>query len=160
MRQNQFLIMNHSVIGLDSAGKPSRSSRVGWTHSHVLRVLVGKLGVGTFMDDLIHLTHGWCCSRWGLSTSCKAFSGLALEVTHYHFTTFSWSRKVTSPAYMNGEIESISPFTWRGNRFYLVGGLAGHTAKGSWYRRASFIGAITVAIYHRQLEIHERIRVV
>ena len=37
-------------------------------------------------------------SRWGLSTSCKAFSGLALEVTQYHFTTFSWSKKVTSPA--------------------------------------------------------------
>ena len=58
MRQNQFLLMNQCHRARLS-WETSCSSRVGWAPSHVLRVLV-ELRAGALMDDLIHLTDGWC----------------------------------------------------------------------------------------------------
>ena len=115
MRQNQFLIMNHSVIGLDSAGKPSRSSRVGWTHSHVLRVLVGKLGVGTFMDDLIHLTDGWCWLSMGPLHKLQGIFRLSLgshTLSLYHIllvqeshkpSLHEWGNRIYFPIHLMGK---------------------------------------------------------
>lgn len=100
--------MNHSVIGLDSAGKPSCSSRVGWTPSHVLRVLVGELGAGAFMDDLIHLTDGWCWLSMGPLHKLQGIFRLSLgshTLSLYHILLVQESHKPSLHSH-DGEIDS------------------------------------------------------
>lgn len=108
MRQHQFLIVNHSVTGLDSAGKPSWASSVGWTHSHVLRVLVGELGAGAFMDDLIHLTDVWCRLSMGPLHKLQGIFRLSLgshTLSLYHILLVQESHKPSLHSHV-GEIDS------------------------------------------------------
>ena len=100
--------MDHSVAGLDSAGKPSCASSIGWPHSRVLRVLVGEVGPGAFMGGLIHLTDVWCRLSMGPLHKLQGIFRLGLgshTVSLYHILLVQESHKPSLHSH-GGEIDS------------------------------------------------------
>ena len=109
MRQNQFLLMNQCHRARLS-WETSCSSRVGWAPSHVLRVLVGELRAGALMDDLIHLTDGWCWLSMGPLRKLQSIFRLSLgshTLSLYHILLVQESHKPSLHSH-DGEIDS----TW------------------------------------------------